>query len=94
MSEQCLGITKSGNRCKITRNLTDGYCRLHHDQYDTNVKPDPGPNEKPPPFTDPGPVEQPDFFDRSESSCMLKVLGLVAMVAALLYFVVRPKRRK
>ncbi len=29
---QCKGITKSGNRCKITRGLVNGYCRLHRDQ--------------------------------------------------------------
>ena len=32
MSEQCKGITKSGAQCKITRNLTDGYCHLHISQ--------------------------------------------------------------
>ncbi len=29
MNQQCLGTTKTGSRCKNTRNLTDGYCRLH-----------------------------------------------------------------
>jgi hypothetical protein len=32
MSDQCLGITKSGTRCKISSNLVDGYCRLHRKQ--------------------------------------------------------------
>jgi hypothetical protein len=32
MEEQCLGITKSGNRCKIRVNLVNGYCRIHQDQ--------------------------------------------------------------
>lgn len=32
MQEQCKGITKSGNRCKITVGLVNGYCRLHVDQ--------------------------------------------------------------
>lgn len=30
--EQCKGITKSGNRCKITQGLVNGFCRLHKDQ--------------------------------------------------------------
>jgi hypothetical protein len=30
--EQCKGITKSGNRCKNTQGLVNGYCRLHKDQ--------------------------------------------------------------
>jgi hypothetical protein len=32
MEEQCKGITKSGNRCKIKQGLVNGYCRLHTDQ--------------------------------------------------------------
>lgn len=32
MSDQCLGITKNGTRCKISSNLVDGYCRLHRKQ--------------------------------------------------------------
>ncbi len=32
MSEQCRGITKSGERCRIKGNLVDGYCRLHQVQ--------------------------------------------------------------
>ena len=32
MKEQCKGITKSGNRCKNSQGLVDGYCRLHKDQ--------------------------------------------------------------
>ena len=32
MEEQCKGITKSGNRCKISQGLVNGYCRLHIDQ--------------------------------------------------------------
>ena len=32
MEEQCKGITKSGNRCKISQGLVNGYCRLHGDQ--------------------------------------------------------------
>lgn len=32
MEEQCKGITKSGNRCKITQGLVNGYCRMHTDQ--------------------------------------------------------------
>lgn len=32
MEEQCKGITKSGNRCKIKQGLVNGYCRLHVDQ--------------------------------------------------------------
>ncbi len=32
MEEQCKGITKSGNRCKIRVNLINGYCRIHQDQ--------------------------------------------------------------
>lgn len=37
MEEQCKGITKSGNRCKIKQGLVNGYCRLHIDQ-DTGSK--------------------------------------------------------
>ncbi len=29
---QCKGTTKSGNRCKITTGVVDGYCRMHIDQ--------------------------------------------------------------
>ena len=32
MEEQCKGITKSGNRCKISQGLVNEYCRLHSDQ--------------------------------------------------------------
>jgi len=32
MEDQCRGITKSGNRCKIRTGLQNGYCRLHTDQ--------------------------------------------------------------
>ena len=32
MAEQCRGITKAGTQCRITRNLSDGYCRFHRDQ--------------------------------------------------------------
>ena len=32
MEEQCKGITKSGNRCKIKRGLTNGYCRVHRER--------------------------------------------------------------
>ena len=29
MESQCQGITRSGERCKISRALIDGYCHLH-----------------------------------------------------------------
>ena len=29
MNEQCKGLTRSGERCKIKAGLVDGYCRLH-----------------------------------------------------------------
>ncbi len=29
---QCKGITKSGNPCKVSVGLSDGYCRMHQDQ--------------------------------------------------------------
>ncbi len=32
MQEQCRGITRSGERCKISGNLKDGYCHLHVSQ--------------------------------------------------------------
>ncbi|NLG19571.1 MAG: hypothetical protein GX556_19805 [Fibrobacter sp.] len=32
MQEQCRGITRSGERCKISGNLKDGYCHLHVNQ--------------------------------------------------------------
>jgi hypothetical protein len=35
--QQCKGITTSGQRCKITRNLVDGYCAYHRDQAQQNV---------------------------------------------------------
>lgn len=38
MAEQCKGITRSGTRCKITRNLKNGYCRFHIDQAQQSVK--------------------------------------------------------
>lgn len=62
MSEQCLGTTKSGTRCKITSNLVDGYCRLHRKQAENEpekpaapsaAKPEP----TPPPRTKKEPVD-------------------------------------
>jgi hypothetical protein len=35
MNQQCLGITRSGEKCKITRNLIDGYCHLHRKRQPT-----------------------------------------------------------
>lgn len=32
MDQQCKGITRSGTRCKISRNLKNGYCHLHINQ--------------------------------------------------------------
>jgi hypothetical protein len=32
MTQQCLGTTRNGEQCKITGNLTDGYCHLHRKQ--------------------------------------------------------------
>jgi len=32
MHEQCKGLTRSGERCKIKAGLVDGYCRLHREQ--------------------------------------------------------------
>ncbi len=43
---QCNGTTKSGNRCKNSQGLVNGYCRLHKDQApapETNTA-----DEKPP----------------------------------------------
>jgi len=73
MSEQCLGTTKSGTRCKITRNLVDGYCHLHRKQAEEQPEkpvasvakksetPPPPPPEKKPveTITPPPPFEEP-----------------------------------
>ncbi|NLP01730.1 MAG: hypothetical protein GX089_04485 [Fibrobacter sp.] len=32
MAQQCKGITRAGQRCKNSRNLTDGFCHLHVSQ--------------------------------------------------------------
>lgn len=32
MIEQCKGLTKAGNRCKITQGLNGGYCSRHQKQ--------------------------------------------------------------
>ncbi len=36
--EQCKGTTKSGNRCKNSQGLVNGYCRLHGDQVPASEK--------------------------------------------------------
>ena len=41
MSEQCNGVTRSGARCKIGRNLKEGYCHLHLKQAPQNVEQEP-----------------------------------------------------
>lgn len=32
MAEQCKGVTKRGNRCKVTVGLENGFCAFHRDQ--------------------------------------------------------------
>ena len=73
MSEQCLGTTKSGSRCKITRNLVDGYCHLHRKQAEEQPEaapapatsktktppPPPQPEKEPVDTTAPPPFEEP-----------------------------------
>ena len=38
MDQQCKGITRSGTRCKISRNLKNGYCHLHINQAEQSDK--------------------------------------------------------
>jgi hypothetical protein len=40
MGAQCKGITKGGTPCKITITFANGYCRLHQDQYVTELPKD------------------------------------------------------
>lgn len=98
MSEQCLGTTKSGSRCKITRNLVNGYCHLHRDQDHTAENAGPAvENPEKPRFEDPGPAQQPDFLQESESSCIAKMAGLLVFFAIGLFFIFKmfsPRKRR
>lgn len=86
--EQCKGITKSGERCKNTRNLVNGYCRLHVSQSDQQDEP-----------TVVNDIKEPDLPPTPDSQCLkensgnyLKILFCALMIVAGILLIKNLKR--
>lgn len=90
--EQCNGTTKSGNRCKISQGLVNGYCRLHGDQAPApekdTVKEEPRdfPREEELSFTDVA-----SDVNRGVSTIWLVITALLSL---LLFLIFKGKKKK
>ena len=89
MTQQCLGTTKSGERCRMTGNFTDGYCHLHRKQQSNEQK---EPSPPPPP-----PQEKPEFkesaYDKpQEGSNNIALIGLLCLIAVVVLLLMNRKR--
>ncbi|MBN1758781.1 MAG: hypothetical protein JW863_10705 [Chitinispirillaceae bacterium] len=93
MKQQCLGITKSGERCKITGNLIDGYCYRHRPKTGeprkervTAKSAAPDPTPPPPPAATTEPCE-------SDTSGILLFAGIAALILLLILITTGGKRK-
>ena len=95
MKQQCLGITKNGERCKITGNLVDGYCYRHRLKTPP-VDAEPLKEEpvKETPVNDPGPSASPPPAGESDSPNLLLIVGIAAFLLLLLASTLRGKRKQ
>ena len=102
MTQQCRGKTKSGDQCKITGNLVDGYCYRHRSQNPAAADvPQQDNTEEPPSLPPPPPPRSPvppqesaateTGPDESPSKVMI-LIGLFAVLVVLLLMAANRKR--
>ncbi|MBD3421423.1 MAG: hypothetical protein GF398_15000 [Chitinivibrionales bacterium] len=102
MDTQCKGITKSGEPCKITTNLDNGYCRYHKSQAGNAVEAseparEPAPVERKPVTNtrpDAPPANEPDAFEGEDKKNGVVPVSVFIMSIAALILVVWLMRRK
>ena len=89
IEQQCLGTTRSGERCRIRTNLIDGYCRLHRSQAAATenppLPPDPPELRSAPPLPEPEPNPPESTVTTREKNAPLLIaafLILFIMLAA------------
>ena len=89
MNQQCRGITRNGEQCKLTGNFADGYCHLHRKQKAPepntarNIPPDSLDREKPP--SSEVPSDGPD---------LQLLLGLIVCMFIILFLAINRRRKR
>ena len=93
MKQQCSGITKSGERCKITGNLTNGYCYRHQPGKTASVAPESPPKVEKEPVA-PQPTEAPRRSSpEPEVSNFLPLVGIACLLLFVLFLAINGKRK-
>ncbi len=93
MKQQCSGITKSGERCKITGNLTDGYCYRHRPRETPTTQPEPSPKTEKENVAPPPPEATQASIPEPESSSLLPLVGIVCLLLFVLLLAINGKRK-